>query len=465
MKQIFRTYFWNKSLEIFPFFLYKSLFSGDVSILLIKGCFKRSLYIYLNSSSAVIVFYITIIYHLSSLALASSTTIISKVEFLQTMSFSSLPDEIIENILARISIWTYPNLSLVSKRFLRLLFSTEIYTTRSHIGTTEPCLYICLDSLDYSYARWFILYMKPNEIITGNCEILNDYSLIPVHSSSPVPYKSTVAVGSKIYVIGGRSQPSSSVRIFDCWSHTWHDAPNMTVAREGPIAVLIDQKIYVMGGCRIDKSANWFEVFDIKTQNWRALLSPSADHDLRKYYMVYRAFPSPGAEQWMIPEIDVNPDALEGKLYIAAREKEYTYEPKDGTWKVVKEGSSLRRAQTWCVIENVMYSHTYSRYLKWYDSEARDWRKIKGLEELHDHPTRGLRKGQVLKLVNYGKKLVVIWKFSSEQDKQKPKIWYAKIALERRHRDEIWGKIEGLNVVLTDPKLNHCSIICVAVSV
>ncbi|EFH44969.1 hypothetical protein ARALYDRAFT_916347 [Arabidopsis lyrata subsp. lyrata] len=61
----------------------------------------------------------------------------------------------------------------------------------------------------------------------------------------------------------------------------------MTVARVDPIVVLIDQKIYVMRGCEDDESANLFEVFDIKTQIWRSLPSPGADHELCTYIMVY----------------------------------------------------------------------------------------------------------------------------------------------------------------------------------
>ncbi|KAL0834021.1 hypothetical protein Bca101_085910 [Brassica carinata] len=61
------------------------------------------------------------------------------------LSFSSLPDEITENILARLSKWSYHNLSLVSKRFLSSLSSPELYATRSRIVTTQPCLYFCFE--------------------------------------------------------------------------------------------------------------------------------------------------------------------------------------------------------------------------------------------------------------------------------------------------------------------------------
>ncbi|KAL0727840.1 hypothetical protein Bca4012_023933 [Brassica carinata] len=198
----------------------------------------------------------------------------------QPLSFSSLPDEILENILVRLSKWNYPNLSLVSKRFLSLLSSTELYTTRSHIGTTEPCLYFCLGDLTSTpHPKWFTLWIKPADetLAEEDDEILEDYSLVSVPSSphpQHVPYFSTVAVGSDIYLIGGAYKPSSRVRIFDCRSHTWRDGPNMLVAREEAYACYIDGKIYVMEDDRKDN--NWMEVLDIKTQTWSPLLSHGA---------------------------------------------------------------------------------------------------------------------------------------------------------------------------------------------
>ncbi|WZZ24555.1 hypothetical protein YC2023_007956 [Brassica napus] len=130
----------------------------------------------------------------------------------QPLSFSSLPDELVENILARISNWNYPNLSLVSKRFLSILSSPELYSTRSRIKTIEPCLYFCLED-------------SPN-ISSPKC-------------------------------------------------HTWRDGPSMSVPRAGASAYYIHGKIYVMERCRKDDD-NWMEVLDIKTQTWSPLLSRGA---------------------------------------------------------------------------------------------------------------------------------------------------------------------------------------------
>ncbi|KAG7543294.1 Kelch repeat type 1 [Arabidopsis thaliana x Arabidopsis arenosa] len=286
--------------------------------------------------------------------------------------------------------------------------------------------------------------MKPQE--TRNGEILNDFSLMLLpsspHSPQRVLYYSNVAVGSDIYAIGGCLELSSSVRILDCQSHTWRDGPNMMIARSDPVAVYLDEKIYVMGGCKNDESANWFEVFDIKTQTWKAL--PNPDHELREYFYV-------------------NPDALEKKLYLAADTKDYTYEPKDGTWKVVREVSSCQQILYSCVIENVMYSFCDSHgHIKWYDTEGREWREVKGLDIFYSH-----RWGLIC-IVNYGGKLVVMWRqWSAVNHSQNPetKICCAKIALEKRHGDEIWGTLEWCNIVLTLPNSYYCLTTCVAVSI
>lgn len=291
--------------------------------------------------------------------------------------------------------------------------------------------------------------MKPQETITSNGEILKDFSLIPLpsspHSSPRVSYHSTVGVGSDIYVIGGHyGVLTSSVRILDCRSHTWRDAPNMMVARGNPIAVYLDDKIYVMDGYENDKFPNWIEVFDIKTQTWRALPSPGADIELNDCFVV-------------------NPDALEGKIYVASYTKDYTYDPKCDTWKVVREKSSFQEIRDLCVIDNVMYSFCESRYIKWYDSEDKEWREIKGLEGL----CLDMGLIMIIRIVNYGGKLVLMWKQYPDQHSENPKsqIRCARIALEKRHRDEIWGKTEWLNTVLEIPKSYHNWLTCVAVSI
>ncbi|WZZ76322.1 F-box/kelch-repeat protein At5g39560-like [Brassica napus] len=357
---------------------------------------------------------------------------------LQSHSFSSLPDEIADNILARVSRCNYPSLSLVSKRFHSLLSSPELYKTRSHIRTTEPCLYVCLKHDEDQPSKWFTLWMRPvDETLTKDDDHLlphDDYSLFTVPSScNPFlePYCTSVAVGLELYVIGGTYEaPSSAVRILDCRTHTWRDGPSMLVARWCVDAFLLYEKIYVMGRSGINESLAWIEVLDIKTQTWRHLRSL-------------------GAYEFDSGWFEIN--VFEGKIYAIAENKSYAYDPQESRWEVVEtHRRGFKFIKDWCVIEDVMYCFTHSGYCKWYDSKTRDWIDVKGsgMELLRMHRTCGLAWRPMLRIRNLGGKLLVMWvpDFERDNEKTERRIWCAKIALEKRGND-VWGKIEWANSV------------------
>ncbi|CAH8390105.1 unnamed protein product [Eruca vesicaria subsp. sativa] len=375
----------------------------------------------------------------------------------QPLSLSSLPDEILENILARLSKWNYPNYSLVSKRFLFLLSSPEIYATRSRIGTTEPCLYFCVEDLpSIPHPKWFTLWMKPaDETLENDDEILEDYSLVSVpscHYLQQVPYSSTVAVGSDIYVIGGpyEGPPSSLVRIFDCRTHTWREGPNMLVAREEAYAFHIDGKIYVIEEDR--KDDKWMEVLDIETQTWSPLLGHGATEFRDEWFLV---------------------NVFRGQIYVIAAEENFAFDPKEGTWEVVGTHECYRHIDAWCAIEDVMFCFTNSGYCMWYDTKSREWREVKGsdMEVLRDISEDSVARedslawGGVVGMVNHGGKLFVTWvpipKYKTTEER---KIWCTKISLEKRHEGEIWGKMDWVNEVLTVTKsFNFLS--CVVITI
>ncbi|CAN7108971.1 unnamed protein product [Brassica rapa subsp. narinosa] len=314
-------------------------------------------------------------------------------------SFSSLPHEITENILARVSRWNYPCLSLVCKSFRSLLSSMEIYKTRSQIGVNETCVYICLELPGQRCESWFSPWTKYNkkrtERIGAKTRFKGDSSgnsVVPTPFSSshtpPLPCDYIQTVGSEIYLIGGPyREPSSSVRILDCKSHTWLD-------------------------------------------------------DYRDIVNVY-----------------------DGKIYLATDEKDYTYDPKDGTWKLVRENTSFipDSVECWCdEMENVIYCCTDSGYLMWSTSEieGREWREIKGLDKLREH----LKTGNDFVMANYGGKLLVMW-HSYPDFCIRDKIWYAKICLESRcNGREVWGKVECVDM-LTFPVETYESFCCLTTSV
>ncbi|CAA7024060.1 unnamed protein product [Microthlaspi erraticum] len=298
----------------------------------------------------------------------------------------------------------------------------QIYKTRSDIGAKETCFYVYLTLPNHPYPSWFSLWAKPQQVGTkGRWE--NWYKKDPSGNSVvPTPFSSyqslpmtnqgqcALTVGSEIYVIGGPyDKPSSFVRILDCRSNTWRDGPNMTMARENASAIFRDKKIYVIGRC--EDFASWIEVFDMDTQSWTALPGPGADEDellnhlrARYHYCIF--------------------DVFEGKLWVeVGGKKEYAYDLKDGTWKLVREKSrfSFPSLSDWCEIDNILYGCTGLGDLMWSPkTEGREWSKIKGLENLREHRTKGLESGWHFKIVGFGRqKLLVMWKFSGINQKKK----------------------------------------------
>uniref|UniRef100_A0A0D3DGN0 FKB95-like N-terminal Kelch domain-containing protein n=1 Tax=Brassica oleracea var. oleracea TaxID=109376 RepID=A0A0D3DGN0_BRAOL len=254
-----------------------------------------------------------------------------------------------------------------------------------------------------------------------------------------------IAVGSELYIIGGTyNAPSSAVRILDCRTHTWRDGPSMLLPRwclTHANAFLLDEKIYVMGRWGSDESQhNWMEMLDIKTQKWRHLRIHGVDE-----------FDS----HWFVTNM------FEEKMYAIAEKKSYAYDTLESRWEVVETHRNFRFINDWCVIEDVMYCFTTSGYCMWYDSKTRDWIDVKGsdMELLRMHRTCGLAWRPMLRILNLGGKLLVMWIPESKRNKREPegRIWCAKIALEKRE-SEVWGKIEWANSVYDSYWFSSCVV-------
>ncbi|CAN6910408.1 unnamed protein product [Brassica oleracea] len=145
----------------------------------------------------------------------------------ESTPITSLPDDLVVSCLARVSRLQYPTLSLVSKSFRSLLASPHLYeTTRSSLGRTESCLYVCIRFPDETIPRWFTLCQKP-EKKNKRTKKASGYVLAKLSTphSRHAHGCSVVTVGSDIYNIGGSidkaNEPSSSVSILDCRSNTW----------------------------------------------------------------------------------------------------------------------------------------------------------------------------------------------------------------------------------------------------
>ncbi|CAA7020580.1 unnamed protein product [Microthlaspi erraticum] len=340
-------------------------------------------------------------------------------------SISSLPYDLLLSCIARISRSYYPTLSLVSKNFRSIVASPELYQTRSRLGLTESCLYLCLRYPRVPVTSWFTLCRKPNRTITGNS---SGNLFIPIPSPNFPPAESTsivakstsiVAVGSEIYKIGGCMRHSSRVSVLDCRSHTWRKAPRMRVKRRSPTAGVVDGKIYVAGGCKDVTCSSWVEVFDPKTQTWGNVTNPGTG--LRS-------------------DVEVLSLGNGGKFYVVGYGWRKVYNPKEARWNPIGLDMADVVIRTYGVVDDMLF-HWNNGVFTWYDSKASLWKKLNGVDGLPDFRHRGH-----CKMVDLGGKMALLWE---DWELDNSVVRCAVVALERRDGDEMWGNIEWCDVVFT----------------
>ncbi|ESQ36999.1 hypothetical protein EUTSA_v10002581mg [Eutrema salsugineum] len=338
-----------------------------------------------------------------------------------------LPDDLVLNCLARVSRLYYPTLSMVCKRFRSLLGSMELYQTRTLLGRTESCLYVCLSlSTDSNPLRWFTLCQRPHS---------STKSLVPISPPNNLcaSLADVAVVGPNIYAIGGlinrkdnNANASSSVMVMDCRSHKWREAPSMGVARVFQSTCVLDENIYVIGGCENLNSTNWMEVFDTNSQTW-------------KFLQIHSEEICVGSEYKSV--------SYEGTVYVRSEGKDATYKLNKGRWRAadLAMNNGWGRSSSHCVIENVFYRYN-GMTVDWYDSKDRLWRTLKGLEIL----PRLSRCGHV-KLTDYGGKMAILWEeFGFVNNHKERIIWCAEIAIEKRQNKEIWAMLEWFDAVSTN---------------
>ncbi|CAH2060011.1 unnamed protein product [Thlaspi arvense] len=329
---------------------------------------------------------------------------------------TSLPEDIIVDILARVSRCNYPTLSLVSKHFRSLVASPEIYARRSLLGCTEHYLYFVLYDRDNGYHRWYILNWKANSN--------SRFVLIP--SLPHIPYDgSFVAVGSRIYVFGGTNKHNmtTSALTIDCRSHTVQPLPSMPVPLYYATADIINGRIYVVGNRNYYHREKTMVVFNTETQTWEepAIIEPDIELDYMDYGCVVMA----------------------DKLYTRDVHNSFVYDPKKNKW----ETDEMLDRKVWnnaCVVDDILYYFDCDeKSLREYDPKQRCWGVVKGVEELWAKT----RLAWWSKTVSYGGRLALFCNFKEEERKQE--ICCAEISLERRQGGETWGQVEFCGHVLT----------------
>ncbi|KAG2310382.1 hypothetical protein Bca52824_021939 [Brassica carinata] len=270
-----------------------------------------------------------------------------------------------------------------------MVASPELYKARSLLGLTESCLYVCLRfGFGFGFGlgsyKWHTLVSSKSSggYVLARVPVPDDDSPCVVGSGD------LVAVGSDIYNIGTHLPHTSGVSILDCKSHTWRKAPSMPVELESLSASVLDREIYVLGR-RYHRDGYWknsFEVFNTNTQTWD--------------------IPCHGLDCPGVTYI------IDGKLHaVTLFDMVFAFNSKQGRWDLVEQHRMLTDStcsESCCEIDNVLYSVSNDRALRWYDTDKTMWRDLKGLVGLPKFPTHG--HGSFVKLTGYGGgKMMVFW--------------------------------------------------------
>ncbi|XP_065873606.1 F-box/kelch-repeat protein SKIP6 [Euphorbia lathyris] len=384
-----------------------------------------------------------------SVSIMSSTSTSTSMAIIATTAASSsgpqqlenlipyLPFDISLNILTRLPPSHHPYLSLVSKSFRYVFSSPLIYTTRSLLHFSKPFLYLSIRLPSTRSLHWFTLCQNsPLPFKPPNF-------LLPLPST---PFSligsAIVALGPKIYVIGGclKDIPSPRVWVLDCRFHTWELISNMNLSREFAAAGVVDGKIYVIGGCLVDtfaRSKFWAEVFDPKTQKWESVDS-AQDYELR--------------EKWM------HASAVVGdKIYAMADRNGVIFDPRTKKWESVGTELDLGWRGRACVVDGILFCYDFLGTIRGFDVEKNLWKELKGMGKELPRFLSGAT------MANVGGNLMVVWEMRSNENgienRDDVEIWCAEIEVEKKEEEDLWGKIKWCNIVYKVPigsSIAHC---------
>ncbi|XP_056865128.1 F-box/kelch-repeat protein SKIP6-like [Raphanus sativus] len=322
---------------------------------------------------------------------------------------SSLPDEMVWNCLAKVSRWDLAAFGMTSKAHRYFAISPYLWDWRCRMGRLEPSYYMCLHIFPEPIPRWFILHpvqrlLKP----------IDSYAY-----QSPESGSSFVVVAWRIFIIGGLvdGKPTSEVAVFDCFEHKWYKLPPMKMPRAYASASMIDNKIYVFGGCGDD--SNWAEVYDIATCTWDFLCVPTRPKNIKQSVVIDKK------EVYAVDEDGQSFSFSPSKLFVSCGLKTDSSKPGD--------------RDDWCLIRGFLFSPGPRGTILWCLPHELDWKEVKGLEELqkqHHHLAEyGISKLSTTYANSY---LVIFW---NAQPADSLELWSAHIFL-GKIGPEVWGKIQ-----------------------
>ncbi|XP_062076920.1 F-box/kelch-repeat protein At5g26960 [Humulus lupulus] len=187
----------------------------------------------------------------------NSTTVVSAVAPKSSSSFSnnclsstisSLPDDILLDCLSRVPPSSIPNLSLVCRRWTRLLLSPIFSDLRRHHGLLRHTL-VALSTTDAALfaATWRFEHDQNNDNDSESpwkvSAFLSDDVVSIVGNQGFPSHARLSAVGPRIFIVGR----NATLR-YDTWTGTISARSPMMISRKKFAVATVSGKIYVAGG-------------------------------------------------------------------------------------------------------------------------------------------------------------------------------------------------------------------------
>ncbi|CAA7019823.1 unnamed protein product [Microthlaspi erraticum] len=365
-----------------------------------------------------------------------------------SLSFSSLPKDMVLKCLLRVPRSSHLNVSFVNASFKSLITSREFHQSQSILLRKDSVYVSFTDDEEYDCVyKWFTL--RPVEI--EDEKKTTEYRLVPVPvPSNGLSYVSAevIAVGSEIYFVGGETlsdsdYDSSGLWIYDTLSGDLTKGPSMPCPNTICYALgVVEGEIYVIRGGR-EYGEIQVVAFDTKSRVW----SFAWEGNVQKP-------PSYCA-------------SLEGKVYTVDHygDEVTVYNPKEGkteeTISTIENEGRIRRGDDFlsyvCAVEDVLYACFDWSGFVWFDNKLNVWTRLIISDDDVDDVKALTNQIYVDAMVEYHGKLAVFWQKESEVGEFKD-VMCVLIALDRIG-ERIRGKIDWSGVVATVPtcyKFVHC---------
>ena len=152
---------------------------------------------------------------------------------------------------------------------------TDMPTSRDFLSSTEVNNFIyCIGGADASYLNTNECYDPSTNTWTTKKSM-----------SESLSYLTSSTIGNNIYVVGGRNDTTfywGSNYCYDTLTNTWSNKTSLPSGsgRSGHSSVVIDNKMYIIGGLTSSGVSNSIERYDVNTDSWSTIYNMSVSLQL-----------------------------------------------------------------------------------------------------------------------------------------------------------------------------------------